>query len=75
MCGMKTTLSREKPWAILGLSRKRYMAARPWKRFASRAQFEEILLAIHAEKPELVQDLKTHGQAEALLKAMGMKAT
>jgi hypothetical protein len=21
----------EKPWAILGISRKRYVAARPWK--------------------------------------------
>ena len=60
---LKDQLSREKPWAILGYSRKRYMAARPWAAFGSREKFEEFLLVIHAEKPEAIQALKENAEA------------
>lgn len=49
------------------------MAARPWAAFGSREKFEELLLVIHAEKPEAIQALKENAEAEVLLEAMGMK--
>lgn len=63
---LKARLSGNKPWAILGLSRKEYEARRPWARAGQpRERFEEMLLAL-GEHPEILQDLKDYAEAEAL---------
>lgn len=44
---MLKNLTREKPWAILKVSRREYEAAKPWKRAGvSRAAFEELVLGL-----------------------------
>jgi hypothetical protein len=62
-------LKREnKPWAALGLSRRAYETSRPWKKARmQRDQFEEILLALPAS---LIEDIKDHAHAEALLEGI-----
>ncbi|WP_428566680.1 MAG: hypothetical protein ACP59X_06650 [Solidesulfovibrio sp. DCME] len=41
---MLKNLKREKPWAVLKVSRREYEAAKPWKRAGvSRAVFEELV--------------------------------
>lgn len=63
----KTKLSKEKPWAILGISRRRYMASRPWAKIGSRDKFESLLLTIHDNSPELISDMKDHSEADLLV--------
>lgn len=42
---MPQNLRREKPWAILKVSRRQYESARPWKRAGiSRDRFEALVL-------------------------------
>jgi hypothetical protein len=58
----------EKPWALLGISRRQYEAAKPWKEAGQdRRKFEEIIRLI---PPEAVDDLKLEAQAEALLEGV-----
>lgn len=63
---LKDRLQRQKPWAILGMPRKRYEASRPWNGFGDRARFEELLRAL-GEQPGLVQGLLDEARAEALV--------
>lgn len=63
---LKSRLQGNKPWAILGISRKEYEARRPWaKAGQSRERFEDLLLAL-GEHPEVLQDLRDYAEAEAL---------
>ena len=59
-------LKREnKPWAVLGMSRREYEAKRPWKvAGVSRDHFEEITVMVPAE---VIAELKLHAEAELLL--------
>lgn len=59
-------LKREnKPWAVLGMTRREYESKRPWKTAGvDRARFEEITSALPAE---LVQRIKEEAQAELLV--------
>lgn len=57
-------LKSEKPWAILGISRKRYEASKPWKGAKmSRDQFEQSLRLL---PNEIVQEMKLHAAADLL---------
>ena len=59
-------LKREnKPWAVLGMSRREYEAKRPWKvAGVSRDHFEEITVMVPAE---IIERLKEEAQAELLV--------
>lgn len=64
---LKARLQGNKPWAILGISRKEYETRRPWvKAGQSRNRFEELLLAL-GEHPEVIRNLKDYATAEALV--------
>jgi len=59
-------LKREnKPWAVLGMSRREYEVKRPWKGAGvSRDHFEEIKAIV---PPEMIERLKEEAQAELLV--------
>ncbi|WP_243367391.1 hypothetical protein [Fundidesulfovibrio soli] len=60
-------LKPEKPWAILGISRKRYESSKPWKGAKiSREQFEQSLRLL---PNEIVREMKQPQQLTCLLKA------
>jgi hypothetical protein len=55
----------EKPWAILGISRKQYATARPWKKAGmSKEKYAEML---NLMPPETMQILKDEADAERLI--------
>ena len=61
-------LKQEKPWAILGISRREYDKARPWKRAGmSREAFGDLVRQV---PPEAVKILKDEARAEILLAAI-----
>lgn len=65
---MKRKVAEEKPWAILGISRREYDKARPWKRARmSREAFGKLVLAV---PPEAIKVLKDEATAEVLVAAM-----
>ncbi len=68
-CALKAKLQRQRPWAILKMTRKRYEAIRPWAKFGSRARFEELLCAL-GEQPGLVDGLLDEARAEVLVEAL-----
>ncbi len=50
MVTLKDHLSREKPWAILGMTRKQYAAARPWKKAGmTKEKYAEMLNLVPRE--------------------------
>lgn len=50
-------LKAEKPWAILGYSRKQYEALRLWKRAGiSREKFEDFLRIMPHEAIKIIKD-------------------
>lgn len=65
---MLQDLKKEKPWAILKVTRREYEATRPWKEAGiSRARFEELL----ALMPDgFVDHCHREADADALVKAM-----
>lgn len=65
---MLNNLKQEKPWAVLGVSRKRYEESRLWKRTPlDRKAFDALILSL----PEgLVEHLKFEADAEALVAAI-----
>ena len=53
----KSTLTAEKPWAILGITREHYVATKPWKKAGvSKEKFAEILNLIPNEVVELIKE-------------------
>ena len=61
-------LKGEKPWAILGISRREYDKARPWKSAGmSKEAFAELVRAV---PPEAVTVLKQEAEAEMLVEAI-----
>ncbi len=58
----------EKPWAILGISRKQYAAAKPWKKAGmTKERFAELLNLI---PHEAMQILKDEADAERLVEGI-----
>ncbi|GAB6060294.1 hypothetical protein [Desulfonatronum parangueonense] len=57
MPNIKSKLSAEKPWAILGLTRKQYASARAWKKAGmTKEKYEEMLNLIPHEAMEILKD-------------------
>lgn len=57
----------EKPWAILGISRRQYDTAKPWKRAKmSKEKFAKLVCMV---PPEAIARLKDVADAEVLLEA------
>ncbi len=61
-------LTKEKPWAILGISRREYERARPWK--AAKMTKEAFAELVRAVPPEAVKVLQDEAQAEILTAAI-----
>ncbi len=59
--------SGDKPWAILGITLRRYDAAKPWKK--AKMSKEEFANLVRLVPPEAVKNLKEHADAEMLLEA------
>lgn len=56
---------KNKPWVVLGLSRKDYCASRPWKKTKlNRKDFENLISVL---PPEIFQEIKLQADAEHLL--------
>jgi hypothetical protein len=67
MAKLKEKLGREKPWALLGLSRREYEARRPWAAAGQpRERFENLLRAL-GQEPGMIQQLREYAEAEALV--------
>jgi len=57
----------EKPWAILGITRRQYDTAKPWKRAKmTKEAFAKIVCMVPLEA---IKSLKEHADAEMLLEA------
>lgn len=57
----------EKPWAILGISRRQYDSAKPWKKAnMSKEEFAKLVCMV---SPEAIKSLKEQADVEMLLKA------
>lgn len=57
----------EKPWAILGISRRQYETAKPWKKARmSKGAFGKLLCMV---PPEAIKKLKDVADAERLIEA------
>ncbi|WP_243367332.1 hypothetical protein [Fundidesulfovibrio soli] len=64
MSKISEELIAEKPWAILGISRKHYESSKPWKRSKySRDKFEQLLKLF---PDEAIQVLKLNAAADLL---------
>ena len=64
----KSSPTLEKPWAILGITRKQYAAARPWKKAGmNKEKYAELLNLIPHEGIKL---LKEEAEAELLVKSI-----
>jgi len=71
MSFVKNLKRDNKPWALLGLSRREYEARRPWKAAkVSRAEFEDMICQV---PPELIDEIKLHAHAEALVESVFWK--
>ena len=57
----------EKPWAILGISRRQYDTAKPWKK--AKMSKEEFAKLVSMVPPEAIKHLKEVADAETLLEA------
>jgi hypothetical protein len=65
---MLKNLKREKPWAVLKVSRRQYETTKPWTRAGvSRALFEELVLGL----PDgFIDQCHMEADAEKLIEAM-----
>ncbi|GFK92809.1 hypothetical protein NNJEOMEG_00636 [Fundidesulfovibrio magnetotacticus] len=57
----------DKPWAILGISRRQYDSAKPWKK--AKMSKEEFAKLICLVPPEAIKRLRDNADAEVLLEA------
>ncbi len=65
MFALKESFSHEKPWAILGISRKQYAAAKPWKKAGMTK--EKYAQMLNLMPYEAMQILKYEADAERLV--------
>jgi hypothetical protein len=62
---LKDKFKAEKPWAVLGWTRKQWKSIRPWKKAnMSEARYAEMLRALDQE---MIKDIKDHAMAEMLV--------
>lgn len=62
---LKDTFKAEKPWAVLGWTRKQWKSIRPWKSAnMSEDRYAEMLRALDHET---IKDIKDHAMAEKLV--------
>ncbi|MCK5611922.1 hypothetical protein KAR91_59180 [Candidatus Pacearchaeota archaeon] len=60
--------SHLKPWTRLGITKKQYKAARPWKATKmSRERYEKIILNI---SQEIIEEHRREAEANALMEAV-----
>mgnify|MGYP001251427427 CR=1 FL=1 len=65
---LSSKLTKEKPWAILGITRQHYEAVKPWKAAGiSKDAFAEL---VRLAPPEAIKALKDEADAEVLVEAM-----
>lgn len=59
---------KNKPWVVLGITRKQYAEARPWKKTKmSRKAFEDFICTL---PPEIFDEIKLQADAEQLLESI-----
>ena len=59
---------KNKPWVVLGMTRKDYCASRPWKKTKlNRKEFENMISVL---PPEVFQEIKLQADAEKLAEAL-----
>ncbi|GAB6060637.1 hypothetical protein [Desulfonatronum parangueonense] len=57
MPSIKSILTSEKPWAILGITRKQYTAAKPWKKAGmTKEKYAEMLSLMPHEAMKILKD-------------------
>jgi ribosomal protein S25 len=61
----KDKLKKEKPWAILGWTRKEWKAKKPWKQ--ARVTEEKMIDFLACLDNETIQKIKDEAQAESLV--------
>ena len=62
---MKSIAPSLKPWHRMGISRRQYLNARPWKKAKmSRAKYERIIAAV---PQEVLDEIRITAEAEALV--------
>jgi hypothetical protein len=65
---LKSKIKQDKPWAVLGWTRKQWKAKKPWKQAGvSEEKMTQLVLALDADT---VQQIKDHAHAEALTEAI-----
>jgi hypothetical protein len=62
---LKDQLTRDKPWAVLGWTRRYWKKAKMWKKAG--VTEEKMTRLVLSLDNETVQNLKDHAEAEALL--------
>lgn len=67
MMSLSGKITPEKPWAILGITRRQYDVARPWKK--AKMSKEDFAKLVRDVPPEAIKNLKEHADAEMLLEA------
>lgn len=61
-------LREEKPWAVMGISRKQYETARMWKKVKMpRGKFDDLICSL---PPELFTELQLVADGEKLIEAI-----
>lgn len=59
---------KNKPWAVLRMTRVQYAASRPWKKTKmSRKAFENLICSL---PPEIFDEIKLQADAEHLLESI-----
>jgi hypothetical protein len=70
MPNLSRKIQQEKPWVIMGMSRKQYERARPWKaapKRMSRNAFENLVRELGYD---FFKELRTQAEAESLVEAI-----
>ncbi|MGM0423634.1 MAG: hypothetical protein ACQEQX_01795 [Thermodesulfobacteriota bacterium] len=63
--GLKDHFQQEKPWAILGWTRKQWKRSKMWKKAG--VSEEKMARLVQSLDHETIQNLKDHAQAEVLV--------
>ena len=63
--GYKDQLQQEKPWAVLGWTRKQWKRSKMWKK--AEVSEDKMARLVQSLDQETVQILKDHAQAEVLV--------
>lgn len=68
MGNLAEKISAEKPWALLGVSRRQYDTTKPWKKVnMTKDAFSRLVCTI---PPEAIKILQDQSDAEKLLEAV-----